>query len=100
MLNGQLKSFATTSPRPLIRDSSDFYSLYSESAGGPIVCGVLEDCSDCNLGSFISAGPEGGPFLSLPLTFMGNGIVAEAGRRHGAAGAVHWGIGSFLARQD
>lgn len=31
---------------------------------------------------------------------MGTGIVAEAGCRLGAAGAVHWGIGSFLARQD
>lgn len=66
MLNGQLKPFATTSPRPLIRGSSDFYSLYSASAGGPIVCGVLEDCTDCNLGSFISAGLEGGLILKPP----------------------------------
>ena len=64
MLNGQLKPFATTSPRPLIRGSSDFYSLYSTSAGGPIVCGVLEDCTDCNQGSFISAEPGGGLILN------------------------------------
>lgn len=76
MLNGQLKSFATTSPGPLIRGSSDFFSLYSASAGGPIVCGVLEDCSDCNLGSFISAGAWGGLILSSlpppPLQLYGH----------------------------
>lgn len=58
MLNGQLKSFAATPPRPLISGSSDFNSPSSASAGASIVCGVLEDCSDCNTGSFISAGPS------------------------------------------
>lgn len=60
MLNWQLKSLATTSPRPLIRDSPLPWSLYPLPAGNPIVCGILEDCSDCNRGSFISAGPGGG----------------------------------------
>lgn len=61
MLNGQLKSLATTSSEPLIGSSPDFSSLYASLEGGSIVYGVLEDCSDCNLGSFISAGARGGP---------------------------------------
>lgn len=98
MLNEQLKSFATTSPGPLIRVSPDFCSLYSRSAGGPIVSGVLEDC---NLGSFISAVSWGGlGFKASPITFMASSIVAEVGCRLEAAGAVRCGIASFLARQD
>ncbi len=95
MLNWQLKSLATTSPRPLIRDSPLPWSLYPLPAGNPIVCGILEDCSNCNRGSFISAGPGEG-HLEAPLTFIEAvaGLWAEQQELSAAP------IGSFWARQD
>ncbi len=95
MLNWQLKSLATTSPRPLIRDSPLPWSLYPLPAGNPIVCGILEDCSNCNRGSFISAGPGGGTPRSPSHLYRGSGWALSR-----TAGAVRCTIGSFWARQD
>lgn len=99
MLNWQLKSSATTSPRPLIRDSLLPCSLYPVSAGNPFVYGILEDCSDCNRGSFISAGPGGGP-PRIPSHLYGLGYRSSGWALSRTAGAVRWAIGSFRARQD
>lgn len=99
MLNWQLKSSATTSPRPLIRDSLLPCSLYPVSAGNPFVYGILEDCSDCNRGSFISAGPGGGT-PRIPSHLYGLGYRSSGWALSRTAGAVRWAIGSFRARQD
>lgn len=99
MLNWQLKSSATTSPGSLIRDSLLPCSLYPVSAGNSFVYGILEDCSDCNRGSFISAGPGGGT-PRIPSHLYGLGYRSSGWTLSWTAGAVRWAIGSFRARQD
>lgn len=94
MLNWQLKSSATTSPRPLIRESLLPCSLYPVSAGNPFVYGILEDCSDCNRGSFISAGPGGGT-TRIPSHLYGLGYRSSSWALSRTAGAVRWALALF-----